>query len=221
MLLKAGIHLALLLLHRSCEDNNDHHLPTCIIKMGTYFRAFIHHKSIQDVKQAIGKYYKIANEETDEIAQEWRFWKNDSDTIILSTKINENWVAVDLNRQFSLYFHDELLRRISKDLETEILSGYYQSTVGEGRLAKFTNGALDLSISQTEIKKNEQFLSVLSDNWGITELLRKEFSIPNLAQEFYAIDWDSIAKFHEIMGLVWDGKERKEEKFLHLEIKYD
>jgi hypothetical protein len=52
--------------------------------MGTYSKAYIKVDSIEIVKNVIGKYYKIVNEEVDTFEQEWRHWRNGNDTIILS-----------------------------------------------------------------------------------------------------------------------------------------
>ena len=89
--------------------------------MGTFSKAYIKIDQIEMVKNFIGKYYKIINEEFDNVAQDWRFCDRGSDTIILSKEYNENWVEIILNYEFTLYFHDELLRRLSKELKTEIL----------------------------------------------------------------------------------------------------
>ena len=87
-------------------------------------------------------------------------------------------------------------------------------------MAKFKNGELELSIIQSEVQYGDESESMmrLMDNWGVTEELRKEFSIPKLKEKYYDIEWNIIYKF---FGLEWDSKERKEEKYLHIEIKYE
>lgn len=190
--------------------------------MGTFSKVYIKNKSIETVKKSIGKYYKIVNEEVDSVEEDWRYWRKGSDAIILSKNYNELWVEIILNYEFTLYFHDELLRRISEELETEILLGYYQSTCGDGRLAKFENGKLTLSIVQSEVKFGEESMMRLMDNWGVTEIIKKEFSIPNKTREkFFEIDWDTIYKFYKINGLEWDKIKRDDEVYYYLEIKYE
>jgi len=189
--------------------------------MGTFSKAYINIESIEVVKKSIGKYYKIVNEEIDNVEQDWRFFHKGSDTIILSKNYNEKWVEIILNNQFTLYFHDELLRRITKELNCEILLGYYQSTDGQGRLAKFENGELNISIIQSEVKYGDESLMRLMDNWGITENLRKQFSIPKLRERFFEIEYDIIYEFYKMNGLEWDGMKREDEIYHHLEIKYE
>ncbi|MEY3240150.1 MAG: hypothetical protein RIR11_1588 [Bacteroidota bacterium] len=188
--------------------------------MGIFSKAYIKIDNINTVKNIIGKYHKVVNQEVGDVEKEWRFFENGSDTIILAKNYNENWVEIILNYQFTIYFHDEFLRRLSKDLETEILLGYYQSTDGTGRLAKFKKGELQLSIIQSHIDHKGESFVALMDNWGVTNELRSEFSIPNLNEPFFEIVWDSIYKFYKMNGLEWDGITRDDVFYHHLEIKY-
>lgn len=188
--------------------------------MGTFSKAYIKTDSIDTVKNTIGGLYKIASQEIDDIEKEWRFIKNGSDTIILSNNYNKNWVEITLNYQFNIYFHDEFLRRLTRYLETEILLGYYQSTDSTGRLAKFKEGELQLSIIQSHIEQKGKSFIALMDNWGVTNELRQGFAIPNLNEPFSEIVWDSIYKFYKMNGLEWDGITRNEVFYHHLEIKY-
>lgn len=189
--------------------------------MGTFFKAYLKAKNIELVKKSIGKYYKIIREEIDTIEQDWRYGLEGSDTLILSKNYNEDWVEITLSYRFSLYFHDELLRRLSKDFNSEILLGYYQSTMGQGRLAKFENGKLKLSIIQSEAGYKENAMLRLVDNRGITDELKKQFLIPKIGEKFCVIDCDVIYNFYKINGLEWDGKTREEETYFYLEIKHD
>jgi hypothetical protein len=188
--------------------------------LGTFSKAFIKIDSIEAVKKSIGKYYRIVNEELDTVEQDWRFFENGSDTVILSKDYNENWVEIILNYQFTLYFHDELLRRLTKELQSEILYGYYQSTDGAGRLAAFKNGELTLSIIQSEVKYKGESMMRLMDNWGVTDDLRKEFAIPQYREKYVEIDHDTIYRFFKLNGLEWDGIIRNDVFYHHFEIKY-
>ena len=188
--------------------------------MGTYSKAYINNNDFVAVKAYIGKYYNVVSEEYDTIEQDWRFWKNKNDTIILSQEFNANWIEIQLNKRYSLYFHDELLRRISLDLHTTILYGYYQSTDGIGRLSKFQNGKLNLSIVQREVGYKEDTMMRLIDNWGLSKKIKEEFSIPEINEKYFDIDWDLIYRFYKINGLEWDKIKRDDAKYLHLEINY-
>jgi len=52
--------------------------------MGTFSTAYIQTGSMKIVKKIISKYYKIINEEMGNTEQDWRFFQNGSDTIIIS-----------------------------------------------------------------------------------------------------------------------------------------
>lgn len=188
--------------------------------MGTFSKAYIKIDDIDPVKNTIGKYYKVVQHEIYDIEKEWAFFENGNDTIILANNYNKGWIEITLNYPFTIYFHDELLRKLSKDLETEILLGYYQSTEGTGRLAKFKKGELVLSIMQSDtIHKGESYIA-LRDNWGVTDELRSAFAMPNLNEPFSEIKWDSIYKFYKMNHLEWDGITRDHVSYHHLEIKY-
>jgi hypothetical protein len=188
--------------------------------MGTYSKAFVNIESIEVVKLAIAKYYNIISEEYDIYEQDWKFGVNGNDTIILTKEFNSDWVAIQLNYIFSIYYHDEMLRRISRDLNTMILYGYYQSTDGTGRLSRFHNGDLEVSIIQKEAGYKEESMMRLVDNWGVTNKLKDSFNIPEINEKYFEIEWDIIYKFYKMNGLEWDKIEREDESYLHIEIKH-
>lgn len=190
--------------------------------MATFSKAYIKINSMETVKNAIENYYTVLVNEFDNMIHDYRFFENGNDTIILASNYNEDWVEISLNYPSSLYFHDELLRRLSRDLNTDILLGYFQSTDAEGRLAKFKQGTLELSVIQCDIQYGNETESHirLMDNWGVTDEVRKAFSIPKLNEEYRGIYRDVIYSFYNMFGLIWDGKERTEVKYLHLEINY-
>lgn len=189
--------------------------------MGTFSKVYIKNDNIEVVKRSIGRYYKILCVEPESIEQSWRFFQKGSDTMIVSNHYHGNWVEIILNYPYTLYYHDEFLRRLSQELNTVILLGYYQSTDGGGRLAKFEHGNLAISIIQAEVKYPGESWLRLMDNWGVTEELKKEFLIPNLFEEFNQIEWDTIYKFYKMNGLESDGEQRNDSVYYHLEIKYD
>lgn len=186
-----------------------------------FSKAYIKNVSIAEIRKIISKFYIIISEEIENHEQDWKFFKNGNDTMIISNFYNEEWVELILNNQFTLYFHDELLKRISYEFDTIILLGYYQSTDGQGRLAKFENGNLNLSIIQSEVNYRNESILRLMDNWGVSNEIKNELSLPNLKEKFIDIEYDLIYKFYKMNGLEWDKAKDKEEVYIHLEINYD
>ena len=151
--------------------------------------------------------------------QWYKYGSNGNETMILSNVYNYRWTQLYLNLEISLYKYDELLRRISKEFYTEILFCYYQSTICKGRLAKFEEGQLMLSIVQEEVEIKGERLLRLTDNWGVDSTIKSQFNIPNLLSKFINIDYDNIYKFLNLNDLKWDMIERETEEYNHLEIK--
>lgn len=186
--------------------------------MGTFSTAYIKNTKTDQIKSYLGQHFEILSEEVVNQEQSWKFWENGNDTMILSNVYNYRWTQLYLNLDISLYKYDELLRRISKEFNTEILFCYYQTTICKGRLAKFDEGQLILSIVQEEVEiKGERQLR-LTDNWGVDSAIRSQFNIPKLMEKFINIDYDNIYKFLNINNLEWD-KIDKDEEYNHIEIK--
>lgn len=187
--------------------------------MGTFSTAYIKNTKPDQIKAYLGKYFEILNEEIINQEQWWKYWANGSETMILSNVYNYKWTQLYLNLNISIYKYDELLRRISKDFETEILFCYYQTTTCKGRLSKFEEGQLILSIVQEEVEIKSERMLRLTDNWGLDSITRNHFNIPKLMDKFINIDYDNIYKFLNLNNLKWDMIEGKDEKYNHLEIK--
>ncbi len=186
--------------------------------MGTFSTAFINNTKQDQIKSYLGQYFEILSEEIVNQEQWWKYGNNGNDTMILSNVYNHKWVQLYLNLGVSIYKYDELLRRISEEFKTEILFCYYQTTICKGRLAKFSEGQLLLSIVQEELEIKGERMLRLTDNWGVDSETRNQFSIPKLLEKFISIDYDNIYKFLEINNLEWDRIE-KDEEYNHLELK--
>jgi len=121
--------------------------------MGTFSQTNIKSKDIETVLTELKKHLSIGRELWFDTRKEWfynlehddNFSTEKNTTIILTKNQSKDWIEIEFDFDGNLYFYDEILRRISKSLDTEVLLGYYQSTSGEGRLAKFKNGQLVLS----------------------------------------------------------------------------
>ena len=116
--------------------------------MGTFSQTNIKSKNIEVVLAELKKHLPIGRELWLDSRKEWFYNLQHDDncstekntTIILTKNQSKDWMEVEFDFNGNLYFYDEILRRISNSLKTTILLGYYQSTSGEGRLAKFQNG---------------------------------------------------------------------------------
>ena len=201
--------------------------------MGTFSQTNIKSKDIETVLTELKKYLSIGREQWFDTRKEWFYNLQHDDnpsieknsTVIL-TKNNENWVEIEFDFNGNLYFYDEILRRISKSLSTEILLGYYQSTSGEGRLAKFKNGQLELSFYERHYYF--KFYGddsppigriYIADNFGVLnsgiEILRNV----KLGKDSNLIDHDFIYKFYKSEGWSNDLDNDYDGKYLHIEQK--
>ena len=127
----------------------------------------------------------------------------------------------------NLYFYDEFLRRISKSLDTTILLGYYQSTSGEGRLAKFQNGQLEISFFERYFyykSYDDDAYSIdriyVADNLGVENSKIETLKKAKLGKDSCLIDHDFIYDFYKSEG--WDnelGQNYHDWKYLHVEQK--
>jgi hypothetical protein len=118
-----------------------------------------------------------------------------------------------------------VLRRISKTLETEILLGYYQSTTGEGRLAKFKNGQMELSCYEKYFyyKFNGDDSPPIdriyvADNFGVTSSKIEAIKKAGLNDDSQLIDRNFIWEFYKSEGWINDlNKSYSEWTYLHIE----
>lgn len=201
--------------------------------MGTFSQTNIKCKDIEIVLGELKKYLPIGREIWLDTRKEWFYnlqhGENSSDeknvTIIISKNLSKDWVEIEFDFQVSLYFYDEILKQISKNLETEVLLAYYQSTSDEGRLAKFKNGQLELSYFEkyfyevlVENNLRTEKSNYVADNFGVAvssiELLKNS----KLGDESLLIDHDFIYKFYKSEGWIVNlEKDYTKWDYLHIE----
>ncbi|MFD2938929.1 hypothetical protein [Flavobacterium notoginsengisoli] len=202
--------------------------------MATYSQTNIKCNDVQTVATELKKYLRIGREKWFDTRKPWFYnvphdensFNGDNLTIVVSKIDSEDWVEVEFDFQFGVYFFDEILKQISKNLNTDILLAYYQSTSGQGRLAKFKNGKLELSYYEKyryEVTPGNDSYTVesnyVADNFGVSgsdiELLKNT----KLGDQSLIIDYDLINEFYKAEG--WKGDSGKnifsDWDYLHLE----
>ncbi|MFK8301720.1 hypothetical protein ACI75Y_02305 [Capnocytophaga stomatis] len=180
--------------------------------MSTFSKIYVKIDDIDDVVNQFKHFYTIRNIECLESPKWWYY--NDYETIIIAKK-DYNWVEIEIQFLYSLYVYDEFFRNLSKKNNTIVVLAYYQSAVGGGRIAKFEKGEMTLSITQTYITNEDFDKTILTDNFGVNEFIKKEFKIPNLYEEFSLFDSDFINSFlHKEKISI---SETNEVSYVHLE----
>ncbi|MDQ0067374.1 hypothetical protein [Chryseobacterium lathyri] len=186
--------------------------------MGTFSKTFIKLENIEVILYELQEYFLIGKVETLNDSKWWLYSENGNETIILSNNYNHNWCEIEFEFNYSIYLYDEFLRRLSKKFNTIILLGYYQSTLGNGRIAKFSSGVLELSLLQLYSNNNGFDRISLVDNFGISKSMKNDFNIPKLGEDCNVIDYDLINSFFENNGLLPDNFKNYEEwSYLHIE----
>ncbi|MDP9960388.1 hypothetical protein [Chryseobacterium lathyri] len=186
--------------------------------MGTFSKVYIKLENIEVILHELQEYFLIGKIETLDDSKWWLYSENGNETIILSNNYNHNWCEIEFEFKYSIYIYDEFLRRFSKKFNAIILLGYYQSTIGNGRIAKFNNGQLELSIVQQYSIYNGIEKIYLNDNFGVSKTIKKEFKIPKLGEDFNNIDYELINSFFAKNGLLPDNFKNYEEwSYLHIE----
>lgn len=202
--------------------------------MATYSQTNIKCNDVQTVARELKKYMRIGREKWFDTRKPWFYnvphdensFDGDNLTIVVSKIDSEDWVEVEFDFQVGVYFFDEILKLISKNLNTEILLAYYQTTSGQGRLAKFKNGKLELSyyekyryevIIENNVRTTKS--NYVADNFGVSgsdiELLKNT----KLDDESLIIDYDLINEFYKAEGLKVDSWKNifSNWDYLHLE----
>ncbi|MFB9079796.1 hypothetical protein ACFFLS_07895 [Flavobacterium procerum] len=202
--------------------------------MGTFSQTSIKCNNIETIIEELKEYLPIGREIWLD-TNKWWFYnvpheENSFDgtnlTIIVSKNLSKDWVEVEFDFHFGLYFFDEILKQISKKMDTLILLVYYQSTVEEARLAKFKNGQLQLSYYEKyfyeEVIENDVLTrksNYVADNFGVAASTIEELKNTKLGDETLLIEYDFIYKYLNSEGWGTDSARENftDEKYLHLE----
>jgi hypothetical protein len=203
------------------------------VSMGTFSQTNIKCRELEPVLTELKKYLSLGRQIWLDDSKWWfynvRHDENSSDenniTIIASKNLSNDWIEVEFDLGGNLYVYDEVLRRISKTLETDILLGYYQSTTGEGRLAKFKNGQMELSYFEKYFyyKFNGDDSPpidriYIADNFGVTGSKIEAIKKCRLGEDSHLIDHDFIWEFYRSEGWISDlNKPYAECTYLHIE----
>lgn len=168
--------------------------------MGTFSQTNIKCKDLEIVLTELKKYLPLDRQIWLDTSKEWFYnvpqdensFDGENLTIVISKNISKDWVEVEFDFQVGLYFYDEILKQISKNLETEILLAYYQSTSCEGRLAKFKNGQLKLSYYEKyfyeviiENNLRTEKSNYIADNFGVENSSLDLLKNSNLGEDLY------------------------------------
>lgn len=199
--------------------------------MGTFSQVNIKIDNLDAVLKELKKYLKIGREIWMNTEKEWFFNVQHSEnssteqngTIILAQNLTKDWIEINFGLGGNLYYYDEILRRISKTLETEILFANYQSTSGNGRLAKFKNGMLELSFYEKSFYYEYDDSNIidriyLADNFGIANSHLELIQNAKLGKDSYLLDYEFIYKYFKSEG--WEpgsGKKYSDFTYLHIE----
>jgi len=190
------------------------------LKVATYSDIFINHPVIEDIVLYLEKYYQVGKRKTLDCLNLFEFSRSDfsSRTFVLHKDKNEDWIQLEYELE-NLYEFDEILRRITEQLEAIALIGYKQTTDGTARFAVFKNGALVRSIVQEYVQSHKEIRNI--DNFG------SRFSFESFKYEtgvLQEIDYDEllnyyddISKWYEEFGFSWN-KTPVVDEYLHLEI---
>ena len=163
----------------------------------------------------------IGEEEWSEEKREWLYSSQNKcrQTIIVSKNQSLDWIELELNFDGNIYIYDEYLRRISKILGTQILVGYYQSTIGEGRLAKFNEGRLEMSFYEKCFDNSPSADRIyVADNFGVNSAKMELLRDSKFGADSNLIDHDFIDEYFKSEG--WQRNsdiDRRSWKYLHLE----
>ena len=194
--------------------------------MSTFSQTYIKSKDVDTVLAEFKKYLSIGREIWFDTRKEWFYNIQHEDnpsteknlTLMFAKNQSKEWIEIEIDFGNNLYFYDEILRRISKTLNAEILLGYFQSTLGEGRLAKFKNGQLELSFFEQYYHYNTIDRIYVADNFGVLNSNIETLKKVKTGKDSSLISHDFIYKFYKSEGWSNDlDKDCHEWMFLHVE----
>lgn len=152
--------------------------------MATHSKISILHPSIQTILDEIKKFYKVTDQLSLPVVQEWYFHDYDkkTDTIIVSCNYSIHWVDIVFN------YHDltdplifDFLIYLSKKYKTIILLGYLQTTSADAQFIILENGIIQYNIAQYLIEDK----IVMTQKFGLensNHIFRSD--LPEVSQAF-------------------------------------
>jgi len=171
--------------------------------MATHSNTYFKYASLERFISIMKGKFKIYDVKFSTTPYDWFFDGNKF--IIISRNYNQNWISVQFELGGDNYRMDDVIKSISKEIESIALLCYYQSTSVVGRFALFENGILNLSIAQNEIEINNEPKIRLVDNFGVTEEIRTKFKIPKeINQPYGELDTDELHRMMKHYGLIGD-----------------
>lgn len=202
--------------------------------MGTFSETVFKVTSIDLVLNELKKYLRTGREIWLDSRKDWFYSfphddnasEESNGTVILSKNMSKDWIEIEFDFNGNLYVYDEILRRISKTLATDILIGYYQSTSDEGRLAKFSNGQLQLSYFERYFEYRPRLGALeyeskvyVADNFGARHSPFERLNNIKIGDAASVIGVESRYEFFESEGWAANlGKSPYELSYLHVEI---
>jgi hypothetical protein len=188
--------------------------------MGTFSQTFIKTNSIDKVLKIFNKFLNIGSTEWLSERFDWYYWSDNRNnkTIIISNNTSIDWIEIEFDFNGNIYLYDELIRILTRELNTVALLGYYQSTSGEGRIAKFENGQLAYTYYERYFEYNQKSRIYLADNWNILKSKLDNLKIKRLDEDSQLINYDLIYLFYRSEGFENNSEKKREEwNYLHLE----
>jgi hypothetical protein len=188
--------------------------------MGTFSQTFIKTTKIDEIIKILNKSLNLGLSELLNERFDWYYWRDNRNnkTIIISNNLSVEWTEIEFDFNGNMYLYDELIKILTKELGTIALLGFYQSTSGEGRIAKFDKGQLKYTYYERYFEYDKVSRIYLADNWNINESKIGMLKERKLDQDSSIIDHDLINSFYKSEGFEYNSNKKYEEwAYLHVE----
>ncbi|WP_299247494.1 hypothetical protein [uncultured Aquimarina sp.] len=186
--------------------------------MSTLNRTLIKNVNISDLISLIKNYYSIGRVQLLNYENQALFLDRKNYSIILSDSYIANWIEITFDFCDGPEKHDFLLKKISTELLTEVIYGYEQTTTGDARFLKITNGKIERDLYQKSYYKPHRI--IMERNLGDKYLIEKEFKYPEIGRDltgFKALDFDEIQDMFVNAGYKGNKNQSPKEEYTHLE----
>lgn len=190
--------------------------------MATTSEIYVQIDDIEPIVKEWKKYFKTGKEILSNSKHEFF---TDNNNIFFCKGECKHWILINIDSEVglisgNLYRFDEILRRISQTLNTTILLAFYQSTLGEGRIAKFEKGVLVYSFYQKYSYYKDDTKTIdeiyVADNFGVENCKLAAIQNLKMYDDVLIFDTDFLNDFcrSENVQLLW----QEDSEYLHLEI---